>query len=255
MVRRKPLPAGRYVTEEFRPAMSFTLGKGWTRGGPELRDAWDIRDIENDTYWLGFLNAEEVYDPRGSGKLKISPAPEDMPGWQQANPYLKTEKPKPTKVGGEKGVKFDAIVSGAPEDPACPDCPDLGLFHESAGATWGVNKGEKPRFIVSDNVKGQTVTIVVETTPLGFEEFLPKAQQLIETVEWRGSSEHPDSQTEATDEPQSSTRSQHVHARNRASHPATAFGRWGGLFAPNLERAECASLPVGQPTGLGGDDQ
>ena len=46
----KPLPAGRYVTEEFKPTMSFILGKGWTRGGPEVRDAWDIRDIDNDAY-------------------------------------------------------------------------------------------------------------------------------------------------------------------------------------------------------------
>ena len=30
----EPLPAGRYVTEEYKPAMSFTLGKGWTRGAP-----------------------------------------------------------------------------------------------------------------------------------------------------------------------------------------------------------------------------
>lgn len=63
----KPLPAGDYVTEEFRPAISFNLDKGWTRGGPEVRDAWDIVDIDNDAYWLGFLNAEEVYKPNGSG--------------------------------------------------------------------------------------------------------------------------------------------------------------------------------------------
>src|SRR5215211_9343822 len=33
----KPLPAGHYVTEEFRPTMSFHLDSGWTRGGTELR--------------------------------------------------------------------------------------------------------------------------------------------------------------------------------------------------------------------------
>src|SRR5829696_1090310 len=48
----KPLPAGHYVTEEFKPTMSFDLDTGWTRGGPELRDAWDIVDIDNDAYWL-----------------------------------------------------------------------------------------------------------------------------------------------------------------------------------------------------------
>jgi hypothetical protein len=182
----EPLPAGRYVTEEFKPTMSFSLSKGWTRGGPELRDAWDIRDIENDAFWLGFLNVEEVYDPSESGELNIAPAPEDMVTWLQENPYLKTDKPKPTSIGGEKGVQFDAVVAGAPEVPVCQECPDLGLFHESAGATWGVNKGEKLRFIVFEDVKGETVTIVVETSPLGFEKFLPKAEQVVTSVEWKG---------------------------------------------------------------------
>jgi hypothetical protein len=182
----KPLPAGHYVTEEFKPTMSFDLDSGWTRGGTELRDAWDIRDLENDAFWLVFTTPEEVYLPNGSGGLKIVPAPEDMVGWLRENPYLKSEKPKPTSVGGEKGVQFDAIVSSVPEEPVCYGCSDLGLFHESAGATAGVDKGEKLRFILLKDVKGKTVTIMVESSALGFDEFLPKAQQVIETVEWKG---------------------------------------------------------------------
>src|SRR5215207_2828353 len=96
----KPLPAGHYVTEEFKPTMSFDLDTGWTRGGTELRDAWDMRDLENDAFWLVFTTPEEVYVPNGSGGLKIVPAPKDMVGWLRENPYLKTEKPKPTSVGG-----------------------------------------------------------------------------------------------------------------------------------------------------------
>jgi hypothetical protein len=107
----EPLPAGRYVTEEFKPAMSFTLGKGWTRGGTELRDIWDLQDLENDAFWVLFSTAEKVYDPKGPDRVKIAPAPEDMVAWLQANPHLKTEEPKPTSVGGEKGVRFDAIVT------------------------------------------------------------------------------------------------------------------------------------------------
>ncbi len=183
----EPLPSGDYVTEEFKPAMSFGLDKGWIRGGPETRDAWGLQDIENDAFWLFFTTAEEVYDPKGSDGLKLTQAPEDIAAWLQANPHLKTEQPKPTSVGGEKGVRFDAIVTGAVESPLCPGCVDLPLFHESAGATAGVEKGEKLRFIVLDDVKGQTVTIFVETTPQAFEEFLPKAQQVIKTVEWKGS--------------------------------------------------------------------
>src|SRR3712207_1061943 len=66
----EPLPAGRYATEEFQPAMSFSLSKGWTRGGTELPDIWDLRDIENDAYWLVFSSAEKVYDPNESDGLK-----------------------------------------------------------------------------------------------------------------------------------------------------------------------------------------
>ena len=166
--------------------MSFSLSKGWARGGAELRDVWDLQDIENNAFWLVFMNAGEVYDPNESGELRIAPAPEDMLAWLQANPYLKSEEPKPTSVGGEKGVQFDAIVASAPEYPECSGCPDVGLFHLSDGGTSGVEKGEKIRFIVLEDVKGQTVTIFVETTPVGFDEFTAKAQQVIETVEWKG---------------------------------------------------------------------
>jgi len=182
----EPLPAGRYVTEEFKPTMSLTLAEGWSRGGPELRDTWYIWDIENEAFWLGFYSGEEVYVPDGSGGLKVAPTPEDMVGWLRENPYLKTDKPKPTTVGGEDGMQLDAIVTGAPEAPECPGCVDLALFHESAGATSGVEKGEKVRFIVLEDVKGQQVTIFVETSPRSFEVFLAKAQQVIETVEWKG---------------------------------------------------------------------
>ena len=118
----EPLPAGRYVTEEFKAAMSLTLSNGWSRGGPEQRDTWYIWEIENDAFWLGFYSGEEVYVPDGSGGLKVVSTPEDVVGWLQENPYRKTDKPKPTSVGDEKGAQFDAIVTGAPKVPECLEC-------------------------------------------------------------------------------------------------------------------------------------
>jgi hypothetical protein len=182
----EPLPAGRYVTEEYKPAMSFTLGKGWTRGGPELPDVWDLRDIENDAFWVLFSSAEKVYDPKGPDRVKIAPAPEDMVAWLQANPHLKTEEPKPTSVGGEKGVQFDAIVTPPVEVPLCPGCVGVPLFHYSDGERSYVENGEKIRFIVVEDVKGKTVTIFVESSVPGFEKFMPKAQKVIDTAEWKG---------------------------------------------------------------------
>jgi hypothetical protein len=183
----EPLPAGPYVTEEFKPSMSFNLAKGWTRGGPELRDIWDLRDLENDAFWVLFSNAKKVYDPKGPDRVKIAPAPEDMVAWLQANPHLKTEEPKPTSVGGEKGVRFDAIVTPPVEAPLCTGCVGVPLFHYSDGERSYVENGEKIRFIVLEDVKGQTVTIFVETTPQAFEEFMPKAQKVVDSVKWGGS--------------------------------------------------------------------
>jgi hypothetical protein len=180
------LPAGDYVTEEYKPAMSFSLSKGWSRGGPELRDIWDLRDIENDAFWVLFSTAKKVYDPKGPDRVKIAPAPVDMVAWLRANPHLKAEEPKPTSVGGEKGVQFDAIVTPPVETPLCLGCVDLPLFHYSSGERSYVENGEKIRFIVLEDVKGKTVTITVETTPQAFEEFMPKAQRVIETVDWTG---------------------------------------------------------------------
>jgi hypothetical protein len=46
---------------------------------------------------------------------------------------------------------------------------------------------EKVRFIVLEDVGGERVTIAVEALAVDFEEFLPKAQKVINTVQWRAS--------------------------------------------------------------------
>ena len=92
----------------------------------------------------------------------------------------------PPRVQRGEGVARELLRSELAVSE-CPDCPDLGLFHESGGSTWGVNKGEKPRFVVLEDVKGQTVTIVVETSVLGLAEFLLKAQKVVDSVKWTGS--------------------------------------------------------------------
>ena len=42
------------------------------------------------------------------------------------------------------------------------------------------------RFIVLEDIGGERVTIAVEAPAVDFEEFLPKAQKVIDTVEWEG---------------------------------------------------------------------
>jgi hypothetical protein len=49
--------------------------------------------------------------------------------------------------------------------------------------SWG---GMKNRFVIVDDVEGQTEIIHI-SAPVGeFDEFLPKAQKVLDTVEWEG---------------------------------------------------------------------
>jgi hypothetical protein len=51
---------------------------------------------------------------------------------------------------------------------------------------WVLYEKEKVRFIVLEDVEGERVTIGVEAPTAGFEEFLPEAQEVVDTVEWEG---------------------------------------------------------------------
>ena len=61
------------------------------------------------------------------------------------------------------------------------------LLHYSDESAASIEKGEKVRFIVLEDVKGQTVTIFIESSAVGFEEFLAKGQKVVDSVKWGGS--------------------------------------------------------------------
>ena len=183
-----PLAEGkRYFTDEFEPAFSFkVVGSGWRVGGEELRD---ILDIENEGSVLSFHNVEQVFEPEqlGQGGLSRVPAPQNMVEWFQGHPYLETEEPEPVKVGGVSGVRFDAIVAEAPEEypDRCPD-PCVGLFALTDQDWIFFEDDEKARIIILDDVQGETLTIFLFGPTVDFEEFLPKAQKVLNTVKWEG---------------------------------------------------------------------
>jgi hypothetical protein len=165
----------RYVTDEFRPAFSFVaVGEEWFSMG-ELDG---FLSIGRETSELAFIKVEEVINPnKPLDSTATKPAPEDMVGWLQNHPRLQTEKPEPVSVGGIKGVYFDAVVL----DPS-----EVFLFDLSQGE-WYAAEGDKSRFIVLEDVGDETVTIIVEARAVDFEEFLPKAEKVLDSVEWGGS--------------------------------------------------------------------
>ncbi len=175
----KALSPGEYRSEEFKPSLSFHVGKGWINVAPELPDKLSISPSrEHAAPLLIFRNLQLVYEPRAQKWVK---APEDMVGWFQHHPYLKTEEPQPVTIGGVKGEQFDWVVTeDSPEN-------EVNTFKYSDGSEVSAAKGFKYQAIVLDDVKGETVTIGIGSQASEFDEFLPEAQKVLESVKWGGS--------------------------------------------------------------------
>jgi hypothetical protein len=186
----KALPPGEYRSEEFKPSFSLTVGKGWHNVPLETSDklAIAVGSVGEEGPTLGFRNLQEVYEYDKTGTTsEVVKAPKDMVGWFQHHPYLDTEKPEPATVGGVKGVQFDWIVS---EDALYNE---ITLYRFTDGSTGYAGKGYKIRTIILEGVKGKTVTISIIGNPTTgnptteFDDFLPKAQKVLDSVKWTGS--------------------------------------------------------------------
>ena len=181
----RPLTAGeRYVTDEFQPAFSFeAVGEGWF---PDVEAAYVVALVEGFAARDGaieFLNVEDfvVFDPsEPPGEADSMPAPKDMVSWFQQHPYLQTEEAEPVRIGGAEGVYFDAVATHLPKGYGNLVCP-LG---SPEGHEFCVSPKDKVRIIVLEDVKGGPVTIMLWSQAVDFEEFLPRAQKLLKTVEW-----------------------------------------------------------------------
>src|SRR5918995_5016378 len=110
----KALRPGTYRSEEFKPSLSFHVGKGWS--SPPLEASDDLGIARGQTAGLGFVNVQEVYKPTKTGGPNVVDAPKDMVGWLQQHPYLQTSKPEPLRVGGVKGLQFDVVVGDRPQN-------------------------------------------------------------------------------------------------------------------------------------------
>jgi hypothetical protein len=112
----KALRPGTYRSEEFKPSLSFHVGKGWSSS--PLEEASDVLQIEIARgQGLNFTDVQEVYKPTKTGSANVVDTPKDMVGWQQKHPYLQTSKPEPVTVGGVKGLQFDVVLGELPHRP------------------------------------------------------------------------------------------------------------------------------------------
>src|SRR5215210_2784212 len=200
-IKARPLPEdekalrpGTYRSEEFKPSLSFHVGKGWSSPPLEASEASDDLEIaRGQTAGLGFVNLQEVYKPTKTGSAIVVDAPKNIAGWLQQHPYLQTSNPEPVTVGGVKGVELDVVVGDRPQNynPTCtswvanPNCVDL--FRLSTGGPILLVEGDKAGVIVLEDVEGETLTIGFVSPASEFGELAPEAQKVLDSVEWRGS--------------------------------------------------------------------
>jgi hypothetical protein len=197
--KARPLPGsaqdlrpGEYRTEVFKPALSFTVGKGWAleccHEGP---DYGSLHPPGEQTLFK-FVNVAEVYKPSELIDMsgETTPPPADLVGWFEQHPYLQTDKPQQVTVGGIKGEQFDVVIGDLPKDYpeglcAPSDCVQLTVG--SVGEDWAVEEGNKDRVTVLEDVKGQEVIIDFGSPATEFDEYWPEAEKVVQSVKWKGS--------------------------------------------------------------------
>ena len=195
--KARPLPdssqdlrPGEYRTEYFKPALTFTVGKGWALECPAGEDNVCLLPPGEQTLFK-FVNVDEVYKPSGLIDMsgKTTPPPADLVGWFEQHPYLQTDKPEPVTVGGIKGQQIDVVVGELPKDypeGLCggSDCVQLSVL---CCGDWAIEEGNKDRLTILEDVKGQTVIIDFGSPAAEFDEYWPEAEKVVQSVKWKGS--------------------------------------------------------------------
>jgi hypothetical protein len=190
----RPLPEdpqalrpGTYRSGEFKPPLTFKVGKGWKNGPYESSDNFVI--TWGDEPWgVGFGTIHRVYEPSRQGSPDLVKVPHNLVGWFEHHPYLETSEPKPVTVGGIEGEQFDVVVGSLPEEyvGACgAKCVDITRF--SDGSLLAHTKGIKAHLIVLEGVEGKTVLMGFSSQTSDFDKFAPKAQNVVGSVRWPGS--------------------------------------------------------------------
>ena len=186
------LTPGRYATDEFEPSVSFSVGKGWAINNPEKTDHFSIysRDFAKSDKESGavltFVDVRAVFDPQRPTEDNIRSKPKDLLAWFQQHPRLNISKPAPTTIGGDSAMRFDASVSSLPKErlDECPKClPVFGLQYEEPVS---ILKEYKQRITLVEDLSGDSVAIILYAPPDQFDSYLPKAQEVLKTVEWKG---------------------------------------------------------------------
>jgi hypothetical protein len=181
--------AGQYVAVELDPQLSISVSNGWRLASSEMPDELFIEGPEGGQ--LTFTSPQHVFDRNSPPqKPKEVTAPKNAHGWAtwfQGHPKLDSTEPVAVTVGGKSAWQVDVKSDSAPDDfsPYYCGLPCVLLYPSGNGQIVSYPDYSKDRFVIV-NVQGKTVLINVGVQQAQFDEFLPKVQEILDTVEWKG---------------------------------------------------------------------
>jgi len=178
-------------SDRFEPAFRFEVGSEWEFAAPETTDEVFIQTGPNGGQLI-FTNPHRVFDPSNLSAPKELPVAENTAewvAWFQRHPNLNTSKLAPESVGNASGKRIDVTLTSTPENYPQDICgegsPCVPLYLLSEKSPISSYDGWKDRFVIVD-VGGETVLINVSAPKDKFDKFLPKAQKVLDSVEWKG---------------------------------------------------------------------
>src|SRR5215210_116071 len=189
---QQELRPGEYHSEEFERSLSFRVGNGWTNVPPESSEFLALqRGVMGGVY---FFRVKDVYEPTRMSMPNVVEAPKDPKGWVawgRHHPYLRTSEPEQVEVGGVEGERIDVVVGDLPEDyqGRCgTNCVDIGRVEGVPPLKNDIfTPGDDKERVTFLDVEGETVTISITSPAIVFDDFVPEAQKVLDSVEWRGS--------------------------------------------------------------------
>jgi uncharacterized protein YjbI with pentapeptide repeats len=178
------MPDGAINAGRFEPGLSLNVSDGWRLAQPVMTNKLLIKGPDGGCL-IFRASPQHVFDPSNPNEREEVPAPENADewvSWFQKHPNLDTSEPVRVSVGGASGVRVDVAATSAPENyprDYCGAQPCVPLFPENVSYS-----ERKSRYVIVD-VGGEPVVIDIDAPADKFDEFLPKAQKVLDTVEWR----------------------------------------------------------------------
>ena len=161
--RRGPLAAGTYSAGVLRPRLEFTVGPGWFVG-------FDVTETQILVAQKSDPGAHSVTVDTFGGTRSVAERVATLRGVTG----LAADPPVATTVGGFAGQRFDALTTAAD----IVQVPGLSDRYE-------LEPNDRVRISVVD-VRGQSVTIIVEAPAAEWTAFLPTAETVVSSMRFTG---------------------------------------------------------------------